>query len=347
MKSKITIKEIAALAQVSIGTVDRVLHNRGRVSEDTRKTIEKIARENNYTSNVNARKLKLNKVFEIGVLIPDEPAFWAKHEEGVNRALDELDFMQVRFFKFDPTDRSDATMIHALGQALDTNLDGLILAPIFHEDNQILKGIINSLDIPVVLMDTMLYGWGEQLTFIGQDAFQSGMTAGHLLSIGGLESVIIVVVNYVKADEAKNTLNARISGMQAFLDKQSSSAKVVRHNLELDNLNIHELVKQLTSFDMEVRIYVPNSRVHIIAKVIKEENLTNRFRLVGHDLIESNRELLLSGEIDFLLHQLPSRQGYLALQSLYKKLVMNREVSSSTYLPIEVVTRCNLPYIDG
>jgi len=33
---KITIKDIAQLAGVSIGTVDRVIHNRGEVSDKTR-----------------------------------------------------------------------------------------------------------------------------------------------------------------------------------------------------------------------------------------------------------------------------------------------------------------------
>ena len=38
---KITIKDIAKLADVSAGTVDRVLHNRGKVSESNRKQVYK------------------------------------------------------------------------------------------------------------------------------------------------------------------------------------------------------------------------------------------------------------------------------------------------------------------
>ena len=40
-----TIKEIAALAGVSRGTVDRVLNHRGSVNPETAKRIEEIARE--------------------------------------------------------------------------------------------------------------------------------------------------------------------------------------------------------------------------------------------------------------------------------------------------------------
>ena len=44
----ITIKEIAAEAGVSLGTVDRVLHNRGRVSQETIALVRRIAEENGY-----------------------------------------------------------------------------------------------------------------------------------------------------------------------------------------------------------------------------------------------------------------------------------------------------------
>jgi len=39
---KVRIKDIAEIAQVSIGTVDRVIHNRGEVSQVTRERIQKL-----------------------------------------------------------------------------------------------------------------------------------------------------------------------------------------------------------------------------------------------------------------------------------------------------------------
>ncbi len=54
------IKEIASLAGVSIGTVDRVLHNRGRVSADTIKRVEEIAAQIDYKPNIMAKSLVMN-----------------------------------------------------------------------------------------------------------------------------------------------------------------------------------------------------------------------------------------------------------------------------------------------
>ena len=46
-----TIKEIAALAGVSRGTVDRVLNDRGAVNPETAEKIRKIAKELDYKPN--------------------------------------------------------------------------------------------------------------------------------------------------------------------------------------------------------------------------------------------------------------------------------------------------------
>ena len=57
MQQKIRIKDIAAQTGVSIGTVDRVLHNRGHVSPDVRARVLKVMEEMGYEPNIMARSL--------------------------------------------------------------------------------------------------------------------------------------------------------------------------------------------------------------------------------------------------------------------------------------------------
>jgi len=66
-----TVVEIAKRAGVSIGTVDRVLHNRGRVSAETRQRIQDIINEEGYQPNPLARHLKRNRDYRLGVMIPE------------------------------------------------------------------------------------------------------------------------------------------------------------------------------------------------------------------------------------------------------------------------------------
>ena len=57
LPDKIRIKDIARLANVSTGTVDRVLHNRGEVSAKSREKVEKVLKEINYQPNIYASAL--------------------------------------------------------------------------------------------------------------------------------------------------------------------------------------------------------------------------------------------------------------------------------------------------
>ena len=64
-KKKIRIKDIAKLAGVSTGTVDRVLHNRGNVSESARKAVEKVLEQVDYKPNIHISGMSLKKKYHM------------------------------------------------------------------------------------------------------------------------------------------------------------------------------------------------------------------------------------------------------------------------------------------
>lgn len=78
-KALVGVKEIARRANVSIATVDRVLHNRTGVSEATKEKITAIIKELNYQPNLLARRLAMGKTLHLVTLIPevsDETDYW-------------------------------------------------------------------------------------------------------------------------------------------------------------------------------------------------------------------------------------------------------------------------------
>ena len=92
-QKKSRIKDIAKLASVSIGTVDRVIHDRGEVSAKTKLKVQRILQETNYSPNIMAQALKSKKRFHLVSLLPepsDDNSFWKKHPVGMIRALEEL-----------------------------------------------------------------------------------------------------------------------------------------------------------------------------------------------------------------------------------------------------------------
>ena len=67
----VTMKKIAELCNVSRGTVDRVLHGRGRVSEETAANIRRVAKELGYEPNPAAKALSARKTQpKVSVILP-------------------------------------------------------------------------------------------------------------------------------------------------------------------------------------------------------------------------------------------------------------------------------------
>ena len=67
---KIRIKDIARLSGVSVGTVDRVLHDRPNVSKEAREKVEKALKEMDYHPNMYASALAYNKKYTFYCIIP-------------------------------------------------------------------------------------------------------------------------------------------------------------------------------------------------------------------------------------------------------------------------------------
>src|SRR5690606_32665530 len=79
------VKEIARRANVSIATVDRVIHNRKGVSETTRQKINEIIKEIGFQPNILASRLASKKTNRFAVLIPNakETDYWEAPRKGV------------------------------------------------------------------------------------------------------------------------------------------------------------------------------------------------------------------------------------------------------------------------
>src|SRR6266511_5461742 len=93
---RLTIREIAELAGVSIATVSRVLNGRGDVSDETRDLVSRVIRENGYTANRSARGLSARRTGLVGILVPlVYPAYFSGILAGAAEALSELDLQIV------------------------------------------------------------------------------------------------------------------------------------------------------------------------------------------------------------------------------------------------------------
>ena len=145
------IKQIAKLANVSIGTVDRVLHNRSGVSKETEKRVLKIIKETGYTKNTAASRLKLASVkkIKIAVLIPkgeSKWSYWKLPKKGILRAIDELSEMGVKadFYNFEDS----STFIDLGKQIFNKEYDAIVTVPFFQNESMALMDKARSKKFP-------------------------------------------------------------------------------------------------------------------------------------------------------------------------------------------------------
>jgi len=125
-QSRLTIRQIADLAGVSIATVSRVLNGRGDVSDETRELVSHVIRENGYTANRSARGLSAGSTGLVGVLVPlVYPAYFSAILAGAAEALSERNLQIV----LSPTGHEHDREVSVLDRLRSLTDGALIILP--------------------------------------------------------------------------------------------------------------------------------------------------------------------------------------------------------------------------
>ena len=136
---RLTIRQIADLAGVSIATVSRVLNGRGDVSPDTRELVSRIIRENGYTANRSARGLSGGRSGLVGVIVPlVYPAYFSGMLAGAAEALLDSDLQIV----LSPTENRHDREVSILDRLHGSTDGALIILP--QESNEELRRLLES-----------------------------------------------------------------------------------------------------------------------------------------------------------------------------------------------------------
>lgn len=349
MKKKeknIGVKEIAKRANVSIATVDRVIHNRSGVSPKTKSKIEAIIKELNYQPNILASRLASGKVFDIAVLIPkgsEETDFWDAPLKGILRAESEIRQygIHIETFLFDLNDkdsfREQGKRIH------EKKMDGVLLSPTFIEESIEFVKICRSHHIPYVFIDSNIKEYNN-LSYIGPHLFQSGYLGAKLCTFDKNQGEKVMLVNISKDINNYNYIRIE-EGFRAYYGDQNEKKEIVR--LDIHRSDFVSVAKELSKTfkehpDIGV-IFVTNSRVFSVARYLKEYKIKN-VHLIGYDFLKENVEYLKEGIIDFLICHKPEDQGYKGIMSLYHHLALSLPIEKIYFMPIDIITKENQEY---
>lgn len=342
-EQNIGVKEIAKKANVSIATVDRVLHDRPGVSVKTKKKIEDLIKKYNYQPNILARVLATRKPVTIATLIPSvskETNYWQAPLEGLKQAESEMGQFGISLQKyfFDLNDKK--TFTSQVKKILTSDVAGVLLAPSFLEDAQKFVVECDKRKIPYVFINSDIPGQNN-LCYIGPDLHASGYMAAHLVNFIIEEKQKALVVNISSMPDSIYHLLRKEDGFRAYFTDGSKHIDILKADIrKTDYKSIKkELTPIFATHDISA-VFVTNSRVFYVARFLEEAGY-NDVALIGYDFIEKNISYLENGTIDFLICQKPREQAYRGIIALYNKLVRKENVVQTQYMSIDINTKEN------
>lgn len=312
-----TIKEIAKRAGVSIGTVDRVLHQRGKVAPEKEEQIRQIIQELGYKPNcigqgLAIRKKKLNYSFFIVDVV--KYPFFAKVMEGAKRKAESLKQygIKVNFYVIDfETPTLDLENFET---------DGLVLIGIDCIYIQNLVKWAQEREKPVVCYNVPLLD-ANYLAYVGCDYVQAGKLAAGLCA---LVSNCKGKIGIISEDDGKVlSFRQRVLGFRKEVKNKYPEMEIVGiYSPNISGENIREVVYRMLWEHPEVNtVYLINPGTYDACKVIHDTAQESNIKIITNDLVNQQIPLIENGLITATICQEPEKQGELPLEILFQYVV--------------------------
>lgn len=336
---KYTIKDIAELAGVSKGTVDRVLHKRGKVSEKAFEKVNEILKKIDYQPNPIARNLKNNKLYKVNILLPNpkEDEYWKKAYEGVMTAAKEFSSFGIQIEAFFYQLNHQKSFLDSSKKLLKSNPDGLLMVPNSKKESLKILEQCKQQNIVLASFNNVIDGLHNE-NFIGQNLFQTGRVAAHLIDKVSKQNKNVSIVHI----DIEPHMKEKENGFRDYFTSKKSNLTITTINFSTKNTT--QFKNKVNSFfakeDAPSAIFVTNSKAHLIIDILSE--LSKKIVIVCYDLLEENIKYIKEDKIDFLIHQNPKRQAYLGVYFLAEYFLFGKSIPSQKLLPINIVTSENL-----
>lgn len=351
MSRNYRIKDIAELSGVSTGTVDRILHNRGKVSEEARKKVEKVLKEIDYHPNLIARSLALKKNYNFYILIPSfgEGEYWATFSQGIRKAEQELFSYNVEVIPlyFNQYDKSSFDKL--VEQLEEADCQGAVIATLFKESVLDLTKRMDEKEIPYVLVDAYIENT-NCIAYYGTHSYDSGYIAGRLLLEQITSNEDIAIFRFLrKGDMYSTQVQVRESGFRTYMDEKAYEGRIHSVRIHADDMTEnHKILEDFFRKYPEVHAgIIFNSKAHILGDFFERYIPDSSFKLIGYDVIDANIEQLNKGFITHLIAQRPEVQGLNCVKALFRHLVLNEKNNVINYMPIDVLMKENIQYYNN
>ena len=178
MSASVSIKDVAARAGVSVGTVSNVLNRPDRVAEDTRTRVQLAIIALGFVRNEPARQLRAGRSRTIGLLVLDAAnPFFADVSRGAEEAAARAGLAVILC----NSGQDAAKESSYLNLMAEQRVQGLLLTPVDADPIRLSKLVERGM--PVVLLDRRAVGGG--MCSVSVDDVSGGeLAVSHLLEMG-------------------------------------------------------------------------------------------------------------------------------------------------------------------
>jgi LacI family transcriptional regulator len=334
------IKDIAKALGVSIGTVDRALHDRSGVSAKTKARVLRVASQLGYQPNLAAQALKLNRQFSIAAILPKHIShFFDPLRAGIRAAATATVGMQVSL-DFHEYPRLGVGDLEAFERATLRHYDGIIFLP---GDTRRFEPLIRKITRDGTAM--MCVGSdapnSERIGFVGAHAYICGAMAAELLALKVTQEATVAIFTGELAtlDHAE-----KLRGFAATLAVQAP------HLHLLPALESHERPKEayrqaillMQSKTRPEALYLSTANSMPVLKALEELGLLGTVPVVTTDLFQELVPLIEHDKVLATIFQRPYTQGKLAFESLLTFLLKERGSQPIVRLAPHIIFRSNL-----
>lgn len=237
--------------------------------------------------------------------------YWVTVEDGMKAANKEFG---VNTEYVGPTQISVDEQIKAMETAIAAKVDGIITMALNPEAFQPVIDKAVDAGIPVVLIDTDAPK-SKRNVYAGTSNKQAGVEAGKAMikATGGKAAIGIIT----GAIDAAN-LNERIDGFKEAIKDQPNMKIVATEPSDSDLLKGTEKAQRMLKAHPDINAFfgVSATDVDAAAKIVEEQKLTGKIKLVGFDDLAETVDYIKKGVVDATIVQKPYQMGYLGVKLL-------------------------------
>lgn len=328
-----TIKMIAEQAGVSIGTVDRVLHNRPYVKAEVRERVLQVMEELDYHPNRMASALATSGTARrLAVVQPEwETYIRDAMDGGVDQFREERRDYNVTVKVCHYAQDDTKTCLKLLDQMVEDGVQGIALCASDCEEVRNKLEELAARQIPVVTFNSDIPA-GPRLCYVGEDAHHAGRVAGEIAAkfLRPGDPLLLVYAGPAYAGH-----KARADGFLERLAEQGFRREDCR--IAATHNDYEETFQAVTSALTEDPglgyVYMANLSVCACVDAIRSCGRTGRVHVLSHDSDLEIRRFLKEGLVDFTIGQDLAYQSYQALSVLFRNITEHRLPEQDCFYP--------------